>query len=292
MKPATICLITASALLLVVTACRKHSDTQPQFPEQPSHEAYPGFSWETVSGAGLQCWAQRGGGIRVVPDGRSSALCIVYETRPGTPKPLLQVFTLRDGRMESLLEQLAQTPGWDPAQTCTFAAAQGNRPGVTRYNLVPTGTYADSVKARCTREPVPSTCNGWGMGNSGTRYFEVHAQHPDKAVFVEIGQDQPLFDERSIVLTGKPDSTALVQGELIIGHEVRSFTASGDTLSYWVHDPGGQLCEAYDRLTGGMKNGTPVTATLRVTPLPRSTEGFAADYDGVYRVEEVIALRR
>lgn len=50
-------------------------------------------------------------------------------------------------------------------------------------------------------EPVPAPCNGWGVGNSGQRYFEIHNSNPDKAIFIEIGQDAPLFDENSIIFS-------------------------------------------------------------------------------------------
>lgn len=107
--------------------------------------------------------------------------------------------------------------------------------GSDRYVLVPTGDYADRFEAAMeAKEAIPSTCNGWGVGNSGRRYFEIHDSHPDKAIFMEIGQEQPLFDPESIVLTDIPLQT--VRGELVIGHEVRTFTSCGDTMVYWVKD--------------------------------------------------------
>ena len=49
-----------------------------------------------------------------------------------------------------------------------------------------------------------------------------------------------------------------VKGELVIGHEVRSFKAEGDTAACWVVDKSGDLIKKYDEVTGGTKNGTPV----------------------------------
>lgn len=87
------------------------------------------------------------------------------------------------------------------SQTCAFEEGKSNRKGVKRYSLVPTGDYAKKIQELSSQEPIPTTCNGWGMGNSGIRYFEIHDSHPDKAIFLEIGQDAPLFDEQSIILT-------------------------------------------------------------------------------------------
>lgn len=143
-------------------------------------------------------------------------------------------------------------------------------------------------------EPVPSTCSGWGVGNSGMRYFEVQDSHPDRAVFVEIGQDAPLFDESSICLTAMDavsDSTQVLynlSGEIRIGHEVRSFRPENSDKEYWLVDKTGTLTEIYDRKTGGQKNGKPLQMMLKLEYNGKWDDGFAADYDGVYFVREVL----
>ncbi len=171
--------------------------------------------------------------------------------------------------------------------------ASGRR-GVRRFELRPAGACAEEFRRRSAGEPVPATCSGWGVGNSGMRYFELHANAPGRALFVEIGQDAPLFDEQSIVLL--PDSVVLggtkrVKGRLIIGHEVRSFMADNDTCEYWVIDRTGRLAAEYDRVTGGVKNGRVVEAELEVRDTGPRDEGFAAEYTGVYEVTKVVSLR-
>lgn len=84
--------------------------------------------------------------------------------------------------------------------------------------------------------------------------------------------------------------TKRVEGRLIIGHEVYSFVADGDTADYWVIDKSGELEKQYDELTKGQKNGTPVHAVLEVKDMGKSDEGFAAEYDGVLHVTEVCKL--
>lgn len=78
-----------------------------------------------------------------------------------------------------------------------------------------------------------------------------------------------------------------VEGDLVIGHEVRSFTAKGDSVSYWIVDKTGKLVQEYDQLTGGTKNAVPVYAELEVMDMGKSDEGFAAGYDGVYHVVKI-----
>lgn len=84
--------------------------------------------------------------------------------------------------------------------------------------------------------------------------------------------------------------TKRVEGRLIIGHEVYSFVADGDTADYWVIDKSGELEKQYDELTKGQKNGTPVHAVLEVKDMGKSDEGFAAEYDGVLYVTKVCKL--
>ncbi|MCU6768391.1 lipocalin family protein [Barnesiella propionica] len=79
-----------------------------------------------------------------------------------------------------------------------------------------------------------------------------------------------------------------VNGELIIGHEVRSFMQKGDSIDYWIVDETGELTQKYDEVTKGTKNGTPVYAELKVINMGKSNDGFAAEYAGVYKVVTVL----
>ncbi|WP_337761380.1 lipocalin family protein, partial [Barnesiella intestinihominis] len=45
-------------------------------------------------------------------------------------------------------------------------------------------------------------------------------------------------------------TTFTVKGKLVIGHEVRSFIAEGDTTSYWIIDDSGTLKEEYEKTIG------------------------------------------
>ena len=83
-----------------------------------------------------------------------------------------------------------------------------------------------------------------------------------------------------------------VKGTLILGHEVRSFKAEGDTLEYWVTDSTGTLEASYQKTVGdGAEPYTPVYVELKVRDQGKATDGFALDYDGVYQVEEIVAIK-
>ena len=259
--------ISWALLALSLSACgaeQKGAD-EPLFPARPSREAFENFWWEEVSGAGLRFWSQSDGRLQVVADSELPGARLECDGVPG--QPVLRVLRIDGDGPEALLSQLGRMPGWDASP---------------------------EFRRRSAGEPVPATCGGWGVGNSGMRYFELHANAPGRALFVEIGQDAPLFDEQSIVLL--PDSVVLggtkrVKGRLIIGHEVRSFMADNDTCEYWVIDRTGRLAAEYDRVTGGVKNGRVVEAELEVRDTGPRDEGFAAEYTGVYQVTKVVSLR-
>lgn len=168
------------------------------FPSEPSREAYPGFSWAVVQGDDLKMWAQSNDELRVaVVDSLREAY--VYRLEGGTWKPISRVvklFDLPSGDMDDLLPELDLSVGC----ACAFTRAMSGREGVERYTLAPTGSCLEEYKRQASREPIPTTCNGWGVGNSGYRYFERFTATPNQAIFVEIGQEAPLFDEHSLVL--------------------------------------------------------------------------------------------
>ncbi|MCM1616544.1 lipocalin-like domain-containing protein, partial [Phocaeicola massiliensis] len=69
-----------------------------------------------------------------------------------------------------------------------------------------------------------------------------------------------------------------LKGELVISAETRTFKPEGSSDTYWVIDKTGKLYREYDKVTGGIKNGTPVHAELQVEDAGKSKEGFAATY--------------
>lgn len=263
----------------------------------PSRKAYEGFEWTELAGAGLRLKAQRNETIRLMAD---PSIPGIVMTRDGdaAPRVLIRVFNLKNNNINDVKDILEKSEGWDSRQTCKFKQIRSDRDGVRRYALTPDGEYARQVDALMKKEPVPQTCSGWGMGNSGSRYFEIHDAHPDKALFIEVGQDAPLFDENSIEFTDdktqvlSTDVLYKMKGTLTIGHEVRSFLPDNGSNEFWIVDKTGRLSTMYDKITKGQKNGKPVKATLKVEYNGKWDDGFAAEYPGVYFVREIISMNR
>lgn len=263
--------------------------------QRPVREPYEGFEWRELSGAGLKLWVQQNEHIRLLADPTLPGVVMVRDSTT-RPTPVIRLFDLPHNDINDVIGTLQQLEGWDATQTCRFEEIDSKRPGVRRYVLLPDGEYARKMEEILQKEPVPSTCNGWGVGNSGSRYFEIHENEPDKALFVEIGQEAPLFDETSIELTkAQPTDLAkgmlyTLEGVLRIGHEVRSFTPQGSEKEFWIVDKTGELNSLYDQATHGMKNGQPLHIRLKAEYDGQWEDGFAAEYDGVYLVREILSL--
>lgn len=163
-------------------------------------EPYEGFVWEHVSGAGLDFMAQRNDRLHVATDA-SLPGAVLMDGDGNRLDTLMRVFRLEHGTVDELPSVLCRQPGWDEKQTCKVKEVKPGCDGRRRYVLLPDGAYADSINMLMENEPVPSTCSGWGIGNSGFRYFEVFSSAPGLVLFVEIGQEMPLFDECSIRLS-------------------------------------------------------------------------------------------
>lgn len=98
-------------------------------------------------------------------------------------------------------------------------------------------------------------------------------------------------ESREAAATIPADDITLVKGRLVIGHEVRVFSASDDKTEYWIVDKSGELRKEYERTVGpDAKPYTPVYAELKIKDLGKSGDGFAADYAGVYEVVEIIKV--
>ncbi|WP_297931516.1 lipocalin family protein [uncultured Coprobacter sp.] len=141
--------------------------------------------------------------------------------------------------------------------------------------------------------------SGTSIGNHQTLSFT------DTLIIEKLTQDSLILKKGKLILRyAKADETEIikntpmskilaarqpfpVKGQLIIGHEVRSFTAENDSCSYWIIDPTEELTQKYDEITKGIKSGIPVYVELEVVDMGKADDGFAADYDGVYSVTKI-----
>jgi hypothetical protein len=69
--------------------------------------------------------------------------------------------------------------------------------------IIPSGAYARMITRQLKNEPRDFGCGEYGKGQA-TLYFEYHpAESKTKYLWVDAGQDEPLFDQNSIKIIAK-----------------------------------------------------------------------------------------
>lgn len=160
---------------------------------------YPGFHWKNFQGAGLSLKVQENEQIKFTSNSNS----IFIQSKDGTKQPIIKIYNIKNNEIKSLLTTLTPNnelninSSWYNIKNCEFIKFDQNR-NSKMYILTPKDEAAIDLANLSSKEPIPYTCGSFGIGNSGYRYFIIFKQLPNKAVFVEIGQDAPLFDETSI----------------------------------------------------------------------------------------------
>jgi len=82
-----------------------------------------------------------------------------------------------------------------------------------------------------------------------------------------------------------------LEGQLTLGHEVRTFKPCGSDKTFWVSDKTGKLKEFYSKLTVGKKPYTPIFIEIEVKDKGKAKKGFPAEYESVYEVVNVLKAR-
>jgi hypothetical protein len=178
----------------------------------PSHPPFKDCAWERFSdaGVGLEAWVLRCDyGFRKIDFfGEGRALKMRYSDG-GKPEAVIEVLDLLPGEgIEAGIRRLfdART-GKDVAKRCVIHRISGAPKGAERYTFVPDAAYAKELKARQSPDEVPDpACGDWGDSPDGIQYFEAQpGRSTGSVLFVRVGQDDPLFDEKTLrLLPAKP----------------------------------------------------------------------------------------
>jgi len=97
-------------------------------------------------------------------------------------------------------------------------------------------------------------------------------------------------NEGGTILLEQQKSKTL-EGQLTLGHEVRTFKPCGSDKTFWVSDKTGKLKEFYSKLTVGKKPYTPIFIEIEVKDKGKAKEGFPDEYESVYEVVNVLKAR-
>jgi hypothetical protein len=188
----------AAALL---AGCAGPTDRATAAPPPDAGLVAAGCRWERVAGGGLEVRAQ-------ACDLATGRWRVVWE-------PQRQGFVLRvDEQVQELVVQpWSLPPGGGPGSIVPMLKAAGHLPAASDCQLVParlrplprlTTSFilspAQPVPAVTPSGDIPEPpCGAYGASTHGVRYFVFDLRWPDRLIFVDEGQDQPMFDPSSIV---------------------------------------------------------------------------------------------
>ena len=184
---------------------------------KPSREAESGCRWEQKTGAGLRIMTQTCDygfrRVQIIPNETLPVFTEQFQDQDKNGKygkwenvgNVIEVFSLKVGQnIESLLPKLTTKQNDFPeGATCDFEKSDTyNIPGKSRYVLTPTGATKKAYELSSADEVPTPPCGKYGIDADAESYFEVQDKHPNVALFVNIGQDTPMFDETQIEITG------------------------------------------------------------------------------------------
>jgi hypothetical protein len=198
---------TACGLLLAGIAAVSHALAAGK--DGPSRPPAPRCAWEKIAdvAVGLEAWVQRCDfGFRKIDFlFMGNALAIRYSDG-GDPDPLIEVLDLLPGETPGAGVKRLFAAHTDKALAarCVMAPYRGGNPpaGAKRYTFVPNAVYRKQLRVKADPNEIGDPpCGEWGEAPDGIQYFEVRpASKERKVLFVRVGQDEPLFDEKSLRL--------------------------------------------------------------------------------------------
>lgn len=201
--------VVKSIALVAVTLVLAGQAIAADRPPQPAHSAVDDklCTWEWKEGGGLGLWAERCKldtglwELTFKPDLPGFVLTIDGEDL----QTVLQVFRKpADAPIDAILPELVKR-GYTLATECAFEPADLSyipKPpaGQSFYEIVPTGKRKADFDALPDNEVPDPPCGDYGTAPDGIQYFMIEAAHPDRAVFVNLGQDGTMFDPNTLTM--------------------------------------------------------------------------------------------
>ena len=176
----------------------------------PSRPAIKGCTWEQLSDTalGLVAWVQRCDlGFRKIGFlFTAGSLAVRYSDGGGAPDPLVDVLDLLPGEAPAagVKRLFAARTRQDIASRCVMVPYRDGKPpaGVKRFTFVPNAVFQKTLDKKADPNEIPDPpCGDWGTRPDGIQYFETQpASGARKVLFVRVGLDEPLFDEKTLKL--------------------------------------------------------------------------------------------
>lgn len=186
-----------------VRVTRQQSTGAPPPPFYSTDEKACGWNWKT--GRGIGVWTEacefESGSWSVDYDGEKDVFSLSADG--GEPFPVLRQFHKKaDEGPEALLPGL-RTAGLIPDDSeCQFAPSteQKGPPGWTIWEIAPVGKRKQAFDASPPDEIPDPPCGEVGHAVDYVGFFMIPESHPDRVLYVNLGQDGTMFDPFTIAL--------------------------------------------------------------------------------------------
>jgi hypothetical protein len=164
-------------------------------------------TWEWKTGAGIGVWTERCAldtglwqlkfrddlpGFALTIDGEDAGAVIHVFTKPA------------DKDISAILPELRKRGFIPDDNECVFQTA-GDYAGKPRgtqsfLEIVPTGKRKAAYDATPNDEIPDPPCGDYGTDPDGIRFFLADSAHPDRIVYLNLGQDGTMFDATTVTL--------------------------------------------------------------------------------------------
>jgi hypothetical protein len=177
--------------------------------DAPSRSAEKGCAWEKVSDAsmGLAAWVQQCDfGFRKIHLYIKQNSLMIHWSDGGDDSALIETFELapEETPVAGIQRVFAEHTAKTLAARCLLKPYKGDAvpAGVKRYTFVPDAKFQKELDAKQDPNEVPDPpCGDWGDAPDGIQYFEAQpGTGTHRIMFVRVGQDAPLFDEKTLRL--------------------------------------------------------------------------------------------
>ena len=176
----------------------------------PSRATQKGCAWEKLSdaGLGLEAWVQRCdfGYRKIELFAKNNALMSKYSDG-GEAEPLIEIFDLNvNEKPEDGIKRIfaEHTKDKTLVARCVLKPYKGDPApaGVKRFTFLPNAALQKELDKTNDPGDIPEPpCGDWGDAPDGIQYFESQPVGGARRVmFVRAGQDEPLFDEKTLHL--------------------------------------------------------------------------------------------
>jgi hypothetical protein len=170
-------------------------------PTMPDWQTAAACEWVWTEGGGLGLWAERcplsTGLWEVAWSEEEGAFVQLFDgTASGR---LVKPFPFsEDTGWEGLRETLVASGDLEPDAPCAFEGAAIRAAPRTVGFVVLTPTAPDALAPTETGDVPDPVCGPYGVSTHGVRYFLTDLRIPGVAIFIEEGQERPMFAPMSL----------------------------------------------------------------------------------------------